>query len=268
MKKCIYIVFFILLLIGCGNNINETNTLEKNETEIITDEGNEAKYDTGGTSLENTTIDESETQYICEDKPDFAEGNNDEIIDAYIAFVNLIGSKGENIRDGSGNEVENPVFYLEYINSDNIPEMIIKTEENIKSDYYILMYVNGEVKSNYILLKEHIDIVSGNNIVSAYTPHIIGYSYITYLFTEEGDFETACEYVETYTEESINKVNPLVSYYYVNSEEVTEEEYQVYFKDLLGTDKTIITIGGVMENGKSYPCTEEYLEKLCCGELY
>ena len=181
-----------------------------------------------------------------------------------ISIQTQIGKEG--IKDGNGNNFESPVFYLEYLNSDDIPEMIIKTEEGI-SDYYILMYQNGEVKENYIPCNEYINVVSGNSIVSAYIPHFVGYSHITYLLNEEGTLETVCEYIETYTEESISEANPLVRYFYVNSEEVSEARYQEFLENLLGEDKTVITIGGVEENENYYPCDEEYLEKLCCGEL-
>ena len=255
MKRIISLsIVCTVTLLGCGKKNKEPAPAPA--TDISFSVVEEVKEDS--VIIENS---------IDEGYNDISQTNvDDATIEAYNAYVDYIGNRGENLKDSFGNDPQNPSFYLVPIDGDDIPEMIIMTNAG-NADIYVLSYKDGKVTSDVITRQLYIDIDCKDSIVSSYKADYIGYSYITYKLNESGKLEKLCSHIETASEETTNDNNIIEELYYIGSEEVTDAEY-FKFVDKLSEDDTDMDYGQERFNTENYyKCTEGNLAKLRKGEI-
>ena len=256
MKRIIALsIVCTVTLLGCG----------KKNTEPAPAPATDISFSVVEEVTEDSVIIENS---IDEGYNDISQTNvDDATIEAYNAYVDYIGNRGENLKDSFGNDPQNPVFYLSKIDGDDIPEMIISTDIG-KADIYILSYKNGKIVSDVIPMRLYIDIDCKDSIISSYNANYIGYSYITYKLNENGKLEELCSHIETASEEAKNDNNILEELYYIGSEEVTDEEYLKYVNNLSEDDTDTDYGYERIDTENYYKCTEGNLAKLRKGEIH
>lgn len=259
--KVKYMLIFTLIIIFNGCEKKE-DSYKDNNTENISISEESVTMDISLGS-ENTATDVSLGIDHSVSSPTAV---NDIVIETYNAYVDYVGDDGKNIKDIYGNNPNNPIFYLAQIDSDEIPEMIISTDIGT-SDYYILSYKDGIVVSDVLPRKLYIDIDCKDSVISSYNSDIVGYRYITYKLNEEWQLEEQCSHVETISEDDNTGKNNLKELFYIDSEQVTDEEYYKYMKNLSDNDKDIDYGMSRIDNEDYYRFTKANLEKLRKGEL-
>lgn len=243
MKKIITFLYFGLLICFCGCSWDNSPK----------------------TNLHEDDLDESPTFSDVESEMTYNDVN-ERILKAYNSYVDFLGDEGQNIQNIMGFASDDVVFSLEYINGDDIPELVLGTKNAYRDSIYILSFINNKVVCDGVKNVMYMDIKLYKSVVATYNANMFGgYSYRYYKINDDGMFEFLCGFEETLEENSKNDENPLKQSYYIDNEEVSFEKYNEYVSAQIQEEEN--KRWDANNSNSLYDCTIDNFLKLRAGEL-